>query len=285
MMRGIDVSSLPVLVVKECAIALSGDFVNSPRKADAVDVYVADGVFGDGDISYEVEKRMAEKVIDDTGLCIRVRKDMESLTNPVIPIYDLVLVPRLDAIESTVNPFVKQEESEQETIEIEMSEAVIKEYSAEQVSSETKEYYEFLHLLYAANRNDLFILKLGNYGGALEQCIKICNAMKATAGKVIVSVDAPCYSAGAVIALCGDDLEMLPGTLLMFHNYSGEEHGKAGEMKTSVEAHNKLYKRVLETTTAPFLNKAEIRRIVNDQDVYVYDNDPDIKKRIKRHYK
>ena len=156
---------------------------------------------------------------------------------------------------------------------------------SESIDHETKGYYELLHFFYTVSADDIVFVRMGNFGGALEQCVKICNAIKACQAPVHIIVDAPCYSAGAIISVVGDSLDLKPGTFLMFHNYSGGERGKAGEVRSSVEAHNKNFKKFLEKFCGPFLTKPEINRIINDNDVYIYADDPDLQKRIGRHFK
>jgi len=145
-MRGIDVGGLPTLVIREGVVSLSGEFVRSPRNADIVDLFVDSKEFGKQGIPYLIEKRMAEKVLDDTGLCIRVTEDIDSLQSPLVPVYDLMLVPRQEIQEVSVEKLgvgasnetlsAPSDEGEQEGLEIELtdiSKPYPKEHAARQL--------------------------------------------------------------------------------------------------------------------------------------------------------
>lgn len=85
MVRGVDVAELPPIVLREAAVCLTGPFVADPKHADAVDVWL------DGEYPAELEKRLAEAVLDQTGKDVAV---VEGLADPSIAAYDLVLIPR-----------------------------------------------------------------------------------------------------------------------------------------------------------------------------------------------
>jgi len=92
-LRGVDVEELPSIVIRPAAVSLAGAYVAGPRSARTVDVRVDSDQFGD-EISFEIEKRVAELVAAETGLPAVVRRDAEGMEPPVLPLYDLVLLPR-----------------------------------------------------------------------------------------------------------------------------------------------------------------------------------------------
>ena len=93
-LRGIDVQELPPILVKSCVVSLSGPFVYSPKDAGPLTVRVDAGEFGDDAFSFDLEKRMAKELGERTGRGVEVRRDAEGLAAPVMPLYDLVLLPR-----------------------------------------------------------------------------------------------------------------------------------------------------------------------------------------------
>lgn len=110
-LRGIDVAELPIILVKSTVVSLSGPFVVNPKKADAIEVRIdADEL--DDDFTDELEKRMVEGLMDQTGKSVSVHRDAEGLESPVIPVYDLVLVPRGETIdENDIDDLLKRLES------------------------------------------------------------------------------------------------------------------------------------------------------------------------------
>ena len=94
--RGIDVSDFPAVLVAEAVVSLSGDFVTSPKRARAVTVRIDADEFGDRDFPLDLEPRLMEMLAKAVGLPVIVRLDADGLEAPIIPIWDLMLVPRAD---------------------------------------------------------------------------------------------------------------------------------------------------------------------------------------------
>ena len=84
--RGVDVAELPPIVLREAAVCLTGEFVDDPRHTERVSVWLDSDEFPG-----ELQKRLAEAVLDQTGKDVAV---VDGLEAPVIACYDLVLMPR-----------------------------------------------------------------------------------------------------------------------------------------------------------------------------------------------
>lgn len=157
-------------------------------------------------------------------------------------------------------------------------------YLSDSVEADSSEYIDLLRYLNSISHEDQVTIHLANFGGAVHTGIRVAHAMKNCAGTVIVNVDAPCYSMGAILATSGDILLMNPGTFLMFHNYSTVEAGKAGELKTAVLQYEKHFHYSLKYFCSPFLSKTELAKLSRDEDVYIHYNDKDLARRCKRHF-
>jgi predicted RNA-binding Zn-ribbon protein involved in translation (DUF1610 family) len=92
-LRGLDVSDMPSLIISKGAVVITGEFVVNPRRAPAVDVFIAGDEFGNDTVPAEIEKRMAELLALSTDKPVRVVKG-EIGPGPAVVVYDLVLVPR-----------------------------------------------------------------------------------------------------------------------------------------------------------------------------------------------
>jgi ATP-dependent protease ClpP protease subunit len=90
---------------------------------------------------------------------------------------------------------------------------------------------------------------------------------------------------GAIMALCGDDLSIAPDCYIMFHDYSGESHGKGEETAMYVNNYRKMFKDRFTRLCKPFLTQKEIDRMFNGEDIYIQHDDPLLETRIKRHFK
>lgn len=145
-------------------------------------------------------------------------------------------------------------------------------------------YCDLLNKLRAYTKKEVVELYLANYGGQCSTGFQLFNAIKACQARVNVTVDAPCYSMGAILALSGNSLILQPGSFLMFHNYSSVEMGKGTELHKAVTHYHKHFHKHLGNVCGPFLDKKELDELKRDNDVYVSYYDANLEKRIKRHF-
>ncbi len=150
--------------------------------------------------------------------------------------------------------------------------------------ADAKEYLSLFKLLDEAEGRDKVIFHLDSPGGYLSTGVRLVNAVKSCEAHITMSVDAPSYSMASILALTGNELVFQPHTFLMFHNYSGGEYGKGGEIRASYEASTKWIYRFFVESCSPFLTEEELQTMMLDQDLYIHDNDKDLSKRIKRHF-
>lgn len=146
-------------------------------------------------------------------------------------------------------------------------------------------YFELLHFFdNEVKEGDIVNLKLANLGGSMHVGIQIAHAIKNSDATVVTHVISPCSSMASIIALTGNDLIIYPGNHLMFHNYSGGEVGKGGEIESAHKATKKSIKDYYDYFCSPFLTKEEISSIMVDKDLYVHHNSPGLKKRMRDHF-
>lgn len=147
------------------------------------------------------------------------------------------------------------------------------------------DYIEFIEGLSTATENDIIMLYINSPGGRLDIGLSIINAINSTRASVKAVVEGPSYSMASIIAVACDSLIMLDNTYLMFHNYSMLRYGKGGEITDGLEHGNKHFITLMKNVCSPFLTKSELAKIHNDKDVYIYNNDASLEKRMKRHFK
>lgn len=147
------------------------------------------------------------------------------------------------------------------------------------------DYRALFHKLQEAAERDIVNIHLASFGGACHVGFQVCHAVKECKAHTIITIEQPCYSMGAILACCGDKLIMKPGTLLMFHNYSGGSRGKGGEMLMSAKHQDRWLHESFKYFASPFLTDKEFQDLKKDQDVYVHASDRGLNKRMKRHFK
>ncbi len=158
-------------------------------------------------------------------------------------------------------------------------------FLSDHISSEVPEYFELLHFLSGVNEEDIINVHLMNYGGDCQVGLNLCHAFKNCPAPVVMNIDSPCYSIGALLALSGRSLIMKPGTFLMFHNYSGSAAGKGAELVQQILASKEWLHESFNYFCRPFLTAEEVAKIKKDEDVYIKANDPLMAKRLTRHFK
>lgn len=157
-------------------------------------------------------------------------------------------------------------------------------YILSDIVEDCAKYAELLRFLSVRHEFETIIVHLASGGGDCHSGVAIMHALKNCAANVIISVVSPCYSMGAMIALCGDGLILQPKTFLMFHNFSTEQSGKAGELKTGLEHYSRHFFGMLEYGCCPFLTDKEVGMLKRDVDVYVHESDKTLESRIERHF-
>ena len=91
-------------------------------------------------------------------------------------------------------------------------------YLSDDFIGDTHRYAQLLNRLHCDIKEENKVrIYLASDGGSVSSALRLCYAIKRCKGHVTVVVDAPCYSAGSMLALSGDALELATGAFLMFH--------------------------------------------------------------------
>lgn len=150
--------------------------------------------------------------------------------------------------------------------------------------SQSADYRELLHKLSNLKPEDEILFRIASYGGDCHVGFQVCHAIRNCKANTIIKVEQPCYSMGAILAVSAKHLIMNPNTFLMFHNYSGGDYGKGGELKLRVHEVDKWLHNSFKYFCHPFLTEKELEDLNNDKDIYIHSWDKNLKARIKRHF-
>ena len=93
-LKRIDVGELPPILVQSSVVCLSGDFVHNPKTAVVAAVRIDADQFGDDVFCEDLQKRMRDDIQEQTTLGTSIHVDATGLIGKVVPLYDLVLMPR-----------------------------------------------------------------------------------------------------------------------------------------------------------------------------------------------
>jgi ATP-dependent protease ClpP protease subunit len=76
-------------------------------------------------------------------------------------------------------------------------------------------------------------------------------------------------SAATMIFLHGDEFEVTPHSLFMFHNYSAGVFGKGGEMFDQLQFERAWSEKFLSEVYHDFLTPEEIQSMLNNKDIWM----------------
>ena len=159
-----------------------------------------------------------------------------------------------------------------------------------------EEYEKLLAEVAKIGADDSVRLFVSTPGGRCDIGFMLIDRIMGLECPVEVIVPYPTYSMGAIMALCGDSLEVQPGGFLMFHDYSsGGGRSKGNEQLKHAEAYKETFDYKFNSICQPFLTKKECDDVLNGKDLYIRWNDDENAKiyknitplttRIKRHFK
>lgn len=148
---------------------------------------------------------------------------------------------------------------------------------------EPSEYRELLTILFNAPPDSLIYLYINCSGGNLDTTLAIVEAIKTCDAKVSAILIGSCHSAASIIALNCDEIIVLDNAYSMVHTASFGSSGNVGTVKSHTEFVIAQIDKLIENTYSGFLNKEELARVKNGNELWF--NAEDIRKRLKRKFK
>lgn len=149
---------------------------------------------------------------------------------------------------------------------------------------EYKDYDDLFKTLSKITADDTVKLNVSTPGGRCDIGFALIDRLMTLECPLDIYVPYPTYSMGAIMALCGNSLEIAPGAFLMFHDYSTGTKGKGNEIFKQTEAYIETFSYKFNEICQPFLSEKECNNILNGKDLYIKWNDEKLAKRIRRHF-
>ena len=146
-----------------------------------------------------------------------------------------------------------------------------------------EDYIEWFDTIRSAGQNDVLKFYINSAGGDLFTAIQFLRVLSETEANIVVSVEGACMSAATLIFLCGEQFEISPHSMFMFHNYSSGMAGKGGEMYDRVMHEKDWSEKLLRDVYSDFLTEKEITSILDNKDIWM-DGD-EVIKRLKKKVK
>jgi ATP-dependent protease ClpP protease subunit len=131
-----------------------------------------------------------------------------------------------------------------------------------------EKFIEILSVINSAEEGDTIIFNLNTPGGRSDTTIMLLDALDDCKALLIGKVSGEVASAGTMLLMAMDEIQVATWGNLMIHNYSQGMFGKGGEiakrMKFEIPHLSKMY----HSLYSDFLTEEEIDTVVNDGDIY-----------------
>lgn len=134
---------------------------------------------------------------------------------------------------------------------------------------EASEYIEWFDTIRNARATDTVKIYINSCGGDLYTALQFLRVLSESNAHVITSVEGACMSAATMIFLHGDEFEVTPHSLFMFHNYSAGVFGKGGEMFDQLQFERAWSENFLQEVYHDFLTPEEIQSMLNNKDIWM----------------
>ena len=134
---------------------------------------------------------------------------------------------------------------------------------------DASEYTEWFDTIRNARVGDVVKIYINSCGGDLYTALQFLRVLGETNAHVITSVEGACMSAATMIFLHGDEFEVTPHSLFMFHNYSAGVFGKGGEMFDQLQFERTWSENFLREVYRDFLTPDEIKSMLDNKDIWL----------------
>lgn len=141
------------------------------------------------------------------------------------------------------------------------------------------EYSKLCHFIDMVPKGHTIRFNINTPGGSADSCFDIHNRLINCKAKTIGVLSGTVASAGTVIALACDDLEVTPYLSWLSHNYSSGMSGKGSELKAQAEFMSNELASAFTAIHKHFFTSKEIKEIVNDKDYWL--GSAEVKRRFK----
>lgn len=130
-------------------------------------------------------------------------------------------------------------------------------------------YNELCYLLSTASKDTTVIIHINTPGGIIDSAFMITNAIKVSKATVIGHLSGTVASAGTLISMACDELNLTPHLSFMIHNYSGGMAGKGHEMKARQKFTDDHLSDAFSYFYAGFLNEDEMEKVIEGTDLWM----------------
>ena len=138
---------------------------------------------------------------------------------------------------------------------------------------EPDNYDELCFVLENLSKDDTAYLHINTYGGHIDSAFKVIASINRSQAMVVARLSGTVASAGTIIALSCDNIEVEDYTHFMIHNYSTGTQGKGHEIMEYVNFNDKDLKKTFNAIYSGFLSAREINEVLKGKDLWLSADD------------
>ena len=146
----------------------------------------------------------------------------------------------------------------------------LKAYIDEEVK-DPKYYRNLIHAIGTLGEGDMLHLSIDSYGGSLDGCMAIINAMRTASSEgvqVHASIEGTAASAGSLIALAADSIAVGPYATMMVHQSSFGSAGPQSTVMSHVLFVDQKVKAIAQEIYQDFLTDKELEEIFTGKELW-----------------
>ena len=156
--------------------------------------------------------------------------------------------------------------------------AVIYDYPITGRIGEVDKYRNLFDVLHNATEQDVVILHINTRGGDLHTAQKICAEIECAACPVVGIVVGECASAGTIIAIACDEINIDPDSNWLFHTMSYGTDGMAPHIEAHVEHSKGIMTRLCERHYKGILTEQEVKDLLRGDQIWMFGDE--VKERV-----
>lgn len=130
-------------------------------------------------------------------------------------------------------------------------------------------YNELCYLLQTADGDTSVDLYINTPGGIIDSAFMLASAIDSSKATVTGHLSGTVASAGTIISMVCDKLELTPHLSFMIHNYSGGMQGKGHEMKARQKFTDEHLNRAFKHFYSGFLSDEEMEKVIEGTDIWM----------------
>lgn len=130
-------------------------------------------------------------------------------------------------------------------------------------------YVDIFDCLMQATEGDVVAVHINSPGGDLDTALQIIDAIESTPATTIAFLEGQACSAGSMIAMACENVEVSEYAYMMIHTFNQGISGKFSDIQNSTDFHRKWWKEVFEKLYADFCTPEEIESVLAGHELWL----------------